>query len=110
MFTRIMLFSVLFATIGLTWTGCSPKTQVKEQAFDGMIITGIIKYVEIEGGFYGIISDDGNKYDPVNLAPEYRKDGLRIKAGVSVQKNMISIHMWGTLIRINQIQVLDYSR
>jgi hypothetical protein len=105
-----MLFSVLFATIGLTWAGCSPKMQVKEQAFDGMIITGIIKYIEIEGGFYGIISDDGNKYDPVNLAPEYRKDGLRIKAGVSVQKNMISIHMWGTLIRINQIQVLDYSR
>ena len=110
MFTRIMFFSVLFAMIGLTWSGCSPKTQVKEQAFDGMIITGTVKYVELEGGFYGIISDDGNKYDPVNLAPEYRKNGLRIKAGVSVQKNMTSIHMWGILIRINQIQVLDYSR
>ena len=107
MFTRIMFFSVLFATIGLTWSGCSPKTQVKEQAFDGMIITGTVKYVELEGGFYGIISDDGNKYDPVNLAPEYRKNGLRIKAGVSVQKNMTSIHMWGTLIRINQIKIIE---
>ena len=107
MFTRIMFFSVLFVTIGLTWSGCSPKTQVKEQAFDGMIITGTVKYVELEGGFYGIISDDGNKYDPVNLAPEYRKNGLRIKAGVSVQKNMTSIHMWGTLIRINQIKIIE---
>ena len=107
MFTRIMLFSVLFATIGLTWSGCSPKTQVKDQAFDGMIITGTVKYVELEGGLYGIISDDGNKYDPVNLASEYRKNGLRIKAGVSVQKNMTSIHMWGTLIRINQIRIIE---
>ena len=110
MLTRIMLFSVLFAALGLTWTGCSPKTQVKEQVFDGLIITGTVKFVEIEGGFYGILGDDGEKYNPVNLAPDYRVDGMRVKAGISIQKDAVSIQMWGTLIRINQIQALGYSR
>ncbi|MFX1551339.1 MAG: hypothetical protein ACFFB9_13400 [Promethearchaeota archaeon] len=65
--------------------------------------TGVITYVPLEGGFFGIISDDGNEYDPINLQPEFEIDGLRI-IFMGQLLNLYSIHMWGRIIRILFIQ------
>lgn len=43
------------------------------------MLIGKIQKINLEGGFFGIIGDDGQKYDPVNLADEFRKDGLAVK-------------------------------
>ena len=40
--------------------------------------TGEIVYLNFEGGFFGIISDDGKHYDPINLPSEFEVIGLRI--------------------------------
>lgn len=37
------------------------------------ILTGVVKHIELEGGFFGIVGDDGQKYDPVNLPAEFKK-------------------------------------
>ena len=39
---------------------------------------GTIEYIPLEGGFYGIVTDEGEKYLPLNLPEEFMKDGLRI--------------------------------
>jgi hypothetical protein len=65
--------------------------------------TGTIKFISLEGGFFGIISDDGNRYDPVNLPPRFESDGLRVLF-VGEILDLFSIHMWGRIIRIIQIQ------
>ncbi len=41
--------------------------------------TGTIVYLNFEGGFYGIIADNGEHYDPINLPSEFKKDGLRVR-------------------------------
>ena len=66
--------------------------------------TGTIQYVDLEGGFYGIIGDDGNNYDPVNLANEYEEDGLRIRFSSKILEDQVNIHMWGTLIELIDVQ------
>jgi hypothetical protein len=66
--------------------------------------TGTIKYVNLEGGFYGIVSDNGQKLDPVNLKNEFKKDGLRIKFVYSLKKNGVNIHQWGKIIEIISIR------
>jgi len=66
--------------------------------------TGTIQYINLEGGFYGIVDDDGNKYDPVNLQNEFQEDGLRVKFSFKVLTDTASMHMWGTLIELTDIQ------
>ena len=68
--------------------------------------TGTIVYNEIEGGFYGIRADDGKKYNPVNLDPSFRKDGLRVRFDANLKKGMVGIHMWGEYVEILRIEKL----
>jgi dienelactone hydrolase len=67
--------------------------------------TGTVKYINnVEGGFYGIVADDGNNYDPINLGQEFKEDGLRIYFEAKIRNDIASIHMWGTLIEILAIK------
>ena len=66
------------------------------------MMTGTIRYVRLEGGFYGIYADNGRHYDPVNLPPEYRRHGLRV-AFRGKERKMSSARMWGTILRITRI-------
>jgi hypothetical protein len=69
--------------------------------------TGTVKYVDLEGGFYGIVSDDGKQYDPINLEQTYHEDGLRVRFQAKIRQDMASIHMWGTIIELTRIEVLN---
>ena len=68
--------------------------------------TGTVKYIELEGSFYGIVGDDGQQYDPMNLDQTYQKDGLRIHFQAKIRQDITSIHMWGTIIEITKIEKL----
>ena len=72
--------------------------------------TGTVVFVELEGGFYGIITDDGARYDPVNLPPEFQRDGLRVRFRARILKDTASIHMWGTPVEILHIEELESPR
>jgi hypothetical protein len=70
------------------------------------VVTGTVRHIEVEGGFYGIVTDDGADLDPVNLPPEFQKDGLRLEARVVPLRDRVSIHMWGTPVRIIEFKRL----
>ena len=69
--------------------------------------TGTVKYISLEGGFYGIIGDDGEHYDPINLLKEFQVDGKRIMFSYKIRNNLASFHMWGTIIEI--IEAKEFS-
>jgi len=100
---------VLCLSILVTLTGCHGSGQAGARnqpvAVKGAI-TGTIKYVDLEGGFYGIVTDAGQKLDPVNLPDAFRQDGLRIQARVERAEGQVSTHMWGPLVRIVEIERL----
>jgi hypothetical protein len=81
------------------------KTPISQKNNEQMK-TGTILHVPIEGGFYGLIADDGTKYDPTNLPEEYKQNGLRVKFQVNQKKGVASIHMWGTIVEIVKIEKL----
>lgn len=68
--------------------------------------TGEIKYNDFEGGFYGIVADDGEKYDPINLPIDLELDGIRVKYTLKTLENQSSIHMWGIVVEIIEIEKL----
>jgi len=67
---------------------------------------GTIIYLDIECGFYGIIADDGEHYDPINLPSEFEVDSLRVKFKGKIRDDLFSFHMWGTLIELIYIKKL----
>jgi len=67
---------------------------------------GKIQYNDFEGGFYGIVGDDGEYYDPINLQSEFKEDGLQVKYTLKILENQTSVHMWGTIVKIIKIEKL----
>ncbi len=67
-------------------------------------IKGTVHYISAEGGFWGIIGDDGKNYEPIHLPAELRKGGLKAEFTLIVLEGHISIRMWGTLV-----EILDYT-
>ena len=68
--------------------------------------TGVIQYNDFEGGFYGIVGDDGEYYDPVNLPSEFEEGGLRVRFTLEILDDQASIHQWGTIVKIINIEKL----
>ena len=67
---------------------------------------GRIAYIYLEGGFYGIVGDDGVSYDPVNLPEDFQQDSLRVVFEGKILTDRISFHMWGKLIELKHIERL----
>jgi inhibitor of cysteine peptidase len=65
---------------------------------------GTVKYIGLEGGFWGIIGDDGKKYDPINLPDEFKAEDLKVYFEYKIAEDQISFHMWGQLIEITKIR------
>ncbi len=64
---------------------------------------GTIQYIPVEGGFYGIVTPEGRRYDPINLDPAFRQDALKVRFTGRVLKDRVSFHMWGAAFEIQSI-------
>lgn len=78
----------------------------QQENVKGTLVTGTIRRIDLEGGFFGIETDDGAKLDPVNLPAEFQRDGLRVRARVEPLKDRVSFRMWGSLVHILSIERL----
>ncbi len=67
---------------------------------------GTVFFFWFEGGFYGIITDTGEKFDPLNLPSELAVDGLRVKFDGQERPDKGSLHMWGIVFEITKIERL----
>lgn len=68
-----------------------------------MKISGNVTYVDLSGGFWGIVSSNGEQYQPVSPIPAtLQKEGLKVTATVSPASGM-SIFMWGTQVNVDSI-------
>lgn len=72
---------------------------------DTFELQGTVVYKNIEGGFFAIESDDGSKYDPINLPESFRRDGLKVKVSARFKKEAMSFHMYGAIIEVVNIAV-----
>jgi len=66
-------------------------------------MTGQIYYKNIEGGFYGIIGDDGIKYQPTNLPRKFKKEGLNLKFNAKMKSHMVNAFQWGTIVELSEV-------
>ncbi len=96
----------------VAWGGCHHPSKSSEETPSGAsgaqtrVVTGTVRHLDLKGGFYGIVTDEGTNLDPVNLPEEFRKDGLRLEARVVPLRDRVSIHMWGNPVRIIEFKRL----
>ncbi len=69
--------------------------------------TGTVVFIDLEGGFYGIVADDGERYLPLDLPADYEKDGLRVRFSADVVNDTATIQQWGTPVKIVEIERTD---
>jgi len=69
--------------------------------------TGTIVWLDFEGGFWGIVGDDGEGYDPINLGSEFQHEDLRVYFEAKIRTDLGSFHMWGKIVEILEIQKLE---
>ncbi len=93
---RLTTFLVLVMTVMLAGCATAEKDVISQ--------TGTVKLINLEGGFYGIVGDDGKNYDPANLSEEFRVDGLRVSFEAKVLKDVATTRMWGTPVEIIKIE------
>ncbi len=80
-----------------------PEPEPEEETISG---SGVISYIDLEGGFYGILADDGTQYYPINLDEGFEEDGLMVEFLGQLEEDFVSIHMWGTPITLMDIQAI----
>lgn len=78
-------------------------------AHNNVIFRGEIIYLDFEGGFFGIVSDNNKHYDPINLSEEFQEVGLRVSVVAWECRDLGSYHMWGEIIEIRHIRILSSS-
>ncbi|MBW1917378.1 MAG: hypothetical protein JRI57_05075 [Deltaproteobacteria bacterium] len=103
----IGIFGLLFLITGCSSDLKATNSQVETAAGDALVITGTVRYLPFEGGFFGIVADNGEHYDPMNLDRQFAVDGLRVKIKAKLHPDQVSFHMWGKVIEIISIEKLS---
>ena len=73
-------------------------------------ITGEMRHVGLEGGFWGIFADDGQHYDPINLPSKLQTHGARVRFVVRIRNDVATVRMWGTPVEVVSYQQLPAKR
>lgn len=95
------------AIVAMALSGQCCHKQTAAVPADMITGTGTIKQVGVEGGFFGIVGDDGQNYDPQNLPAEYKIDGLKVKYQLKKKEDQASFHMWGIVVEVSKIEKRD---
>lgn len=95
--TLLRAGTIAFA--GLTLLACATPT-VPAGDVSG---AGTVRYVALEGGFYAIILSDDRHFDPINLPPEFQRDGATVRISGVVRTDLLSTHMYGPLLELREI-------
>ena len=82
-------------------TGCAWLRLGEPQ---GRPFRGSVVFKDFEGGFYGIVTEEGERLDPLHLPQEFKNKGLRVQGRYLLQEGAATIHMWGRPVQLLEIE------
>lgn len=69
-------------------------------------IIGKVVFESLEGGFWGIVDENGGQWLPVDFPAGLKKKGLRVQIIARERDDVVSFLMWGTPVRILSYRTL----
>ena len=99
--TAAVLRASLAAAL-VTACDAAPTTTVATSCpADAVCVTGTVRYMTFEGGFWAVRGDDGTTYDPLGGLPkDFQQDGLRVRLDARIRTDVGSFHMAGPIVEI----------
>ena len=83
------------------------KVELSKVELDEMQwIEGKIIFLNLEGGFYGIVTKQGEKLLPMNLETKFRLHNAKVRVQGKLQKDIRTFQQWGTPFRISAIELI----
>jgi hypothetical protein len=67
-------------------------------------IVGTVHHLDVEGGVFVIRDEQGTQYNPLNLPPAFRVEGMKVEADACRRDDMMSIGMVGPLVELQRIR------
>lgn len=105
--SRLLFVGLLMVGLaGCQLLGDLPSSGDNPQPTDTIVVTGTVMYMDLEGGFWAIIGDDGQNYDPINLSTAFQEEGLRVRARGTIRDDLASVHQFGLILDIETIERL----
>jgi hypothetical protein len=102
-------FSVLLLVTSLFGTAACSDIAAIDPYVDESVgetsfhIKGEVVYMELEGGFWAIRSEDGTNYEPRNLPERFERDGLSVQVEAQLSPDQGTFRMVGPVIYIRSI-------
>ncbi len=62
-----------------------------------------VRFINLNGGFWGVIDDEGRQWRPLEIPRELQRDGLSVMVRFVVAKEDFSVFMWG-----QPVQIMEY--
>jgi len=84
----------------------SAKSSLHKADMNQLSFIATVKYMNFEGGFFGVISEEGKHWLPLNLNKEFQQEGAVIKVKGKAVKDMMTIQQWGTPFSITHIELI----
>ncbi|GAB4551549.1 MAG: hypothetical protein Tsb0017_01450 [Geothermobacteraceae bacterium] len=85
-------------------TACHP-TGAEKQTVNTFTFDGRVVHVRIEGGFFGLIDRQGNRYLPDRLPAAMRRHNLPVRVRAKLLPPAPSYRMWGRRIQLEEIRL-----
>jgi len=63
-------------------------------------IKGKMTYVKMEGGFWGIIRNDGSRLQPTKVPQQFKQEDLEVECLIFYIDDGFSSFMWGEIVEI----------
>jgi hypothetical protein len=69
-----------------------------------LAFAGTVRHLDLEGGQFVIETQEGTRYQPIDLPQTFRRDGLRVEVQAIRREDTMSIGMTGPMIELRQIR------
>lgn len=93
--------------LGSALTGCddlTPKSDPLVQNGKPATITGQVVFRDKDGGFYGILTDNGAQLEPINLDGRFKTDGARVTIEGKLDSSRLGNHGWGNPVEVFEVR------
>lgn len=57
-----------------------------------------------QGRFFALVTSDGQRYEPINLPAEFRKDDMRVLVVIRTRPDVMTPHSFGKVVEVMQIE------
>jgi len=89
-----------------TSTGVTKVVDKQEQTWQSVTV----KYLDFEGGFFGLLGKGGEKLLPMNLAKKYQVDGSVLKVRGHIIEGMMTTQQWGTAFEVTDVELVKLGK